>query len=147
VIREANEADISRIVEMGSRSLMEGAYRDQVSDNPEQTKKFALQVMQQGKILVAEEEDRLVGLLAFILFPHYFSGEPTAGEVMWYVEPEHRPGGIALKLLWAAEELAKTLGAVRMQMTSPTADVASIYQRFGYKQIEVSYQKELQKCR
>lgn len=149
MIREAKEQDIPRIVEMGSRSLAEGPYRDQISDNPEETGKFALQVMNQGKVLVAEQDSKLIGLLAFILFPHYFSGELTAGEVMWYVEPEYRQAAsfgksIALDLLDKAEGMARAEGAKRMQLTAPTDAVGILYKRRGYKQIEVSYQKELQ---
>lgn len=134
---------------MGSRSLAEGPYRNQISDNPDETGKFALQVMQQGKILVAEEDSQLIGLLAFIVFPHYFSGELTAGEVMWYVEPEYRQAesfgkSVALELLDRAEGMARESGAMRMQLTAPTDAVGILYKRRGYKQIEVSYQKELQ---
>ena len=99
MIREANESDIPRITEMGSRSLREGPYKDLVADKPEETGKLALQVIQKGLVLVSEEDEKLTGLLAFIIFPHYFSGELTAGEVMWYVEPEYRATFTAICLL------------------------------------------------
>lgn len=145
LIREAIEADIPEILKLGSRSLLEGPYKDQIKGNPEHAAKLALSILTKGKgrILLSTLDDTITGLLAFILFDHYFSGELTAGEVMWYVIPEARPGGIALKLLWHAEALAKSLGALRMQFTAPTVQVGNIYKRFGYHQIEVSYQKEL----
>lgn len=144
MIREAASSDIPRIVELGSRSLVDGPYRDLVKDTPEQSAKLALQVIEKaGRVLLWEENGQITGMLAFILFPHYFTGELTAGELMWYVEPESRPGGAALRLLWAAEELARSLGAQKMQFTAPTEAVGDIYKRFGYSKIEVSYQKEL----
>lgn len=143
-IREAQESDVPRITEMGSRSLREGAYRDLVGDNPGQTGKLALEVMGKGKILVSEESDgTLSGLLAFIVFPHYFSGELTAGEVMWYVEPEHRKSLTSICLLRAAERMAREMGAKRMQFTAPTAEVGRAYESLKYKQVEVTYQKAL----
>jgi GNAT superfamily N-acetyltransferase len=143
MIREANEADIPRIQEMGSRSLREGPYKDLVGDNPEQTGKLALDVLKRGMILVAEQDAKLVGLLGFIVFPHYFSGELTAGEVMWYVEPEFRQSWTALALLRAAERMARSFGAKYMQFTAPTAEVGRAYEALKYKQVEVSYQKAL----
>ena len=145
MIREATPKDLPRIVEMGSRSLLEGPYRDQIADNPEESAKLALQVMnsQKGKVLVAEESGEVIGLLGFVIFPHYFSGEITAGELMWYVEPEFRKSFTALALLRRAESLARAAGAKRMQFTAPTAAVGDAYKALGYQPIEVSYQKEL----
>ena len=144
MIREAEESDIPRIVEMGSRSLKEGPYRDQVGDNPDITKQLAWDVIsQKGRVLVAVEDGQIIGLLAFILFPHYFSSELTAGELMWYVEPEFRRSFTGIALLRAAERMAREMGAKRMQFTAPTNQVATAYERLGYSQIEVSFQKEL----
>jgi hypothetical protein len=144
MIREAKAEDVPRIVEMGSRSLREGPYKDLVGDNPERTGQLALEVLQKGMILVAEEEDgTLSGLLGFIVFPHYFSGELTAGEVMWYVEPEYRKSFTALMLLRGAERMARSFGAKYMQFTAPTAEVGKAYESMHYKQVEVSFQKAL----
>lgn len=143
MIREATKEDIPRIQEMGSRSLREGPYKDLVGDNPEQTGKLALDVLQKGMILVSEEDGKLTGLLGFIVFPHYFSGELTAGEVMWYVEPEYRHSFTALALLRGAERLARNFGAKYMQFTAPTAEVGKAYEALKYQQVEVSFQKAL----
>lgn len=145
MIREATSEDIPRIVEMGSRSLLDGPYREQIADNPEQAALLALQVIhnQNGRVLVAEEDGKVIGLMALILFPHYFSGELTAGELMWYVEPEFRQSFTSLALLRGAERLARDAGAKRMQFTAPTSDVASAYKSLGYSQVEVSFQKAL----
>src|SRR5690348_14746074 len=85
MIREALPTDIDRIVEMGSRSLRDGPYRDEVGDSPKTTAALCQQVLESGKILVAEEDGNVIGVLGFIVFPHYFSGERTAGELIWYV--------------------------------------------------------------
>lgn len=117
-----------------------------IRDTPEQSAKLALQVIEnaQGKILLYENDGgRVVGLLGFIIFPHYFTQEMTANEIMWYVEPEERRGGGALQLLWEAERQAKAMGATHMGFSAPNANVAKIYERFGYKQLEVSFVKEL----
>ena len=83
MIREALGTDIPRIVELGSRSLVDGPYKDLLKDTPEQSAKLALEVLEhKGKVLLYEnDEGKVVGLLAFIIFPHYFTGELTAGEL------------------------------------------------------------------
>lgn len=144
MIREAQERDIPRIVELGTRSLKDGPYAGLSEDNPVQSEKLARHIIENiGKVLLWEEEGRVSGLLGFIVYDHYFSGEKTAQEIMWYVEPEYRAGGAGMKLFWKAHELAKEMGARNMQFTAPTEQVGAIYKRFGYLQLEVCYQKGL----
>lgn len=145
MIREATLEDVPTIVALGSRSLQDGPYRHRFPDNPEHTAKFVTLVIQAlGKILLWQEDDGMVtGLLGILIFPHVFSGEITAQEIMWYVIPEFRAGGAAIKLLWEAEKLAKSKGAKIMQFTAPDATTSAVYQRFGYKAVEVSFEKAL----
>jgi GNAT superfamily N-acetyltransferase len=146
LIRAATETDIPEIVKLGSRSLADGPYAGMLKDTPEQSAKLALAVIQGsgGKILVYETDGgKVAGLLGFLIFPHYFTQEPTATEIMWYVLPEERNGGAGIKLLWEAEKQAKAMGAKRMGFTAPSADVVKLYERFGYKQVEITFMKEL----
>src|SRR5882672_7418588 len=91
-IREATSADIPRIGELGSRSLLDGPYAGVIKDVPAQAAIFAQKVLEMGKILLAEEDGIVTGLLGFIFTKHHFSNQPYAAELMWYVEPEHRKG-------------------------------------------------------
>jgi hypothetical protein len=143
-IREATEADIPKLVEMGSESLREGPYKDEL-DNPEQSAKFALEVISSahGKVLVADEEGELRGLLGFVLYPHYFTGQQTAIELMWYVRPEYRRSMTGICLIRAGQRIAKTMGAAKMQLTAPTREVGAAYEAMGYRPIEVAYQRTL----
>jgi predicted N-acetyltransferase YhbS len=143
-IRTATPTDLPRIVELGSQSLKDGPYAGIINDVPAQAKKCAEMVMREGKILLAEnDEKRVVGLLAFIIADHHFSGQKYAAELMWYVEPDQRKGAPALRLLWEAEKLAKEAGAESFLFTAPNDDVAALYARFGYKKLEVTFQKIL----
>lgn len=143
MIRIATQEDIPRIVELGSRSLQDGPYAGLIRDVPAQAALCAHEVMDRGRILLGEECGEVVGLLGFIVANHHFSGQKYAAEMMWYVEREHRKGGIAIKLLWEAEKQAKELGAEDMVFTAPNEDVSALYQRFGYHKMEVTYRKAL----
>lgn len=150
MIREATPADIPRIIEMGRKFLLSGPYRDIMPDNPEVATSLAekLVAYPEAKVLVAEEEGKVIGVFAFVVFPHYYSGLSTAGELIWYILPEHRrmtsfTDSPALNLLNEAEKLAKEMGAVQMHLTAPTIEIGSLYKRRGYKQVEIGFQREL----
>lgn len=142
-IRIAEEKDIPRIVELGSRSLQDGPYAGIIKDVPAQAKKCAEMVMGSGKILLGEEDGLVVGLLGFLVANHHFSGQRYAAELMWFVLAEHRKGGIAMKLLWEAEKQAHLMGAKEIIFTAPNEDISALYKRFGYEKVEVAYRKTL----
>jgi len=141
-IRPATQVDIPRIVEMGMRQIEEGAYNDQCR-NPEQTKNLlhALLEKQATHLLLYEENGQSVGMLGMMIAPHFYTGEITAHELTWYVEPEYRHSFAAISLLRAAERIARTEGAKRIQFTAPTDDVAKAYEALGYHKLEVTYEK------
>lgn len=145
MIRAATTADIPRVVEMGSRSLQQGPYKGLVEDVPAATEKLARSVIENGngKILVAEEDGRLVGLLGYLVFDHYFTGKPTAAEIMWWVEPEYRKSLTAIILFRHMVQQLASLRPIRMMFTAPTEQVAKAYEALGMKALEVGYYKDL----
>lgn len=145
MIREATAADIPRVLEMGSRSLKQGPYKGLIEDVPAATERLASSVIEsgKGKILVAEEDSQLVGLLGYIIFDHYFTGKPTAAEVMWWVEPEFRASMIGIMLFRRMVRELASLRPIRMQFTAPTEEVAKAYESLGMKALEVGYYKDL----
>lgn len=147
-IRPATVSDFPRIVELGSRSLMDGPYAGIIRDNPEQGKKCAAMVLEHGVVLLAQKAGRVVGLLGFIVADHHFSGQRYATELMFYIEPEHRTvkgfgDSFALELMREAERLAEIMGAESFAFTAPSAAVGQFYQRYGYRELEIVYQKVL----
>lgn len=141
MIRAATGEDVPRLVEMGRRFRSETGYAKVLAENPAKMAELAGQLAAAGGLLVAERAGTLVGMLGFVVFPHFISGETTAGEVFWWVEPEHRGEGV--KLLREAEHCARAAGAEKMQMIAPTDRVATLYRRLGYEFVEASYQRSL----
>lgn len=126
---------------MGLRFRRESEYRGIIQENPEQMRALATQLARSGSLLVSERNGRLVGMLGYVVFPHFLSGELVSGEVFWWVEPEFRGEGV--KLLRAAEERSRDYGAKYMQMIAPNERVAGLYRRLGYQAIETSFQRPL----
>jgi RimJ/RimL family protein N-acetyltransferase len=141
MIRLASEADIPRLVEMGLRFRRESEYVDVLAENAGKMEELARQLAKNGCLVVSERAGRVVGMLGYVIFPHFLSGELVSGEVFWWVEPEER--GEGLKLLRAAEECSRRNGAKFMQMIAPNDRVGAFYERLGYRRVETSFQRPL----
>lgn len=139
-VRPAVEADLPTILVMGRRFLASSSYRDVLRDNPQQMARFASALMEQGGLFVLEVDGAVVGMLGALMTPHYLSGDAIATEVVWWVDPAHRGWG-GRQLLEAAEQWAKTQGAVALQMIAPDERVGRLYERAGYSFVESAYQK------
>jgi GNAT superfamily N-acetyltransferase len=141
MIRLATIEDLPRVVEMGRRFRRETSYAEKLKENAAQMLALAERLVAGNGLLLAERSERLIGMLGFVVYPHFISGEITAGEIFWWVEPEFR--GEGLRLLREAEKCARQAGATRMQMIAPNDRVAHVYRRVGYEFVESTYQKEL----
>lgn len=141
MIRDAQTSDLARIVEMGCRFRKESSYDKYLTENPERMGQLAEQLISQKGLLVSERQEKIIGMLGFIVYSHFISGELVAGEVFWWVEPEHRGEGI--RLLREMEKRARLAGAKHMQMVAPNEKVGHFYQRLGYGFVESAYQRTL----
>ena len=99
-----------------------------------------------GHILASFAGSEITGVLGFVVSRDLHTGDLMATETMWYTLPNHRGHGI--RLLKAFEEQAAKLGAKRIAMihllTINAPELEKLYQRMGYKAIEVHYLKEVQ---
>jgi GNAT superfamily N-acetyltransferase len=148
VIRDATADDIPRLVEMGERFLTETVYRGRVAVNPLAMARTVglLLASDLGTVFVSEQDGIVVGMIGLLLFENPITGEPTASELFWWVEPESR--GHGLRLLKRAEQWARDMGAARIHMIAPAdTDVGRLYQRCGYRVLETSWQLDLTSAR
>ena len=136
-IRYAEPADFPRLIDMGCRFLTETSYSRFITPDREAMSK----TIEKIRVGVMEQDERIVGMIGFIVYPHPLSGEMVSGEVMWWVEPEMRGKGIKL-LRWAENE-ARQAGARLIQMIAPDIRVGSLYRRLGYSEVETTYQRRL----
>ena len=125
-----------------SRQQLAAVYGDTVADAPAQVEATVTQLVTSptATVFVAERDGLVIGMIGLMRYVHHASGLPTAGEVMWWVEPEARGRGVAL--LTRAERWAAETGAQQIQMVAPAtnARVGRLYERRGYRAIETSYQ-------
>lgn len=99
-----------------------------------------------GLIMVLDDGGEIRGAIGALAYTDPNNGHPTMAEAFWYVHPDHRGHGLAL--LTALEKEAAAAGCKFLTMvylvdSMPDA-VRSIYERRGYKAMEVHYIKEVQ---
>lgn len=148
MIRQAHWDDVSEIMRM-SRDFygrMEAPYPFDESSVADLA--GGLLQGEKGVMLVADAEERLVGMAGAVLAPFPFNRTRVyAQELCWWIEPEHRGGSLALRLLKQLEISVKELGASGLMMLcleNLKADsVGRFYERRGYRPQERSYFKEL----
>jgi aminoglycoside 6'-N-acetyltransferase I len=101
--------------------------------------------------LVAEATDgTLVGFLEVGLRSHADGCDPSRAVGFiegWYVAEGHRRQGIGRKLLFAAEDWARSLGCAEMASDTPIANAVSqrVHQALGYTEVDrcVHFRKPL----
>ncbi|HET8644054.1 MAG TPA: GNAT family N-acetyltransferase [Vicinamibacteria bacterium] len=130
---------------MSARFALESEYAGVIRVDPERVAETIANVAtsDNGAIFVAGDEGDPRGMIVLVAYDHPYSGERTAYELAWWMEPEARSDGDGLRLLRAAEEWGREVGAKTMYMVAPNDRVGALYQRLGYAKVETSYQRSL----
>ncbi len=138
MIREAVEADIPMIMELGKRFADEAGVTDAVGWDDTSVEVMLVSMIEGDHILLVGDR----GMIGGLVFAHPFSGRKIFQEMFWRNEGPPTQG---VRLLDMAEKLAAERGCERSMMieidTFPGA--ARIYQRRGYRPAERNYIKEL----
>jgi len=96
-------------------------------------------------LFLLEDGGDLVGMLVGGIASPLFSKDRVATELAWFVEPEHRDGRAAYKLLASYEKWAKDSGCsfVTMVDIDTLESLEPLYTRKGYTLTEKTYVKEI----
>ena len=147
IIRTGNKFDIDEILRMVKAFIMES----QLSDNIKQSldtnyvnKLYHHLILGGGLILVIEHEHKLIGMIAGIKSPNIWNEhDHSLREILFYIEPEHRKGRIAYKLLTeynkSAQEMLDAKKISNYTMTKNEFTDKIDYSRFGYNKIEETW--------
>lgn len=146
IIRNAKEQDVDAIVELIMLFYAEGLNASGLSFDKESLRVTVDTVIKNHIFIVAENDDGIQGCIAGLFASSIFDNkQKVVEEKIWFIKPEFRGNGAAIKLLKALEVTAKTIGAdiiIMAHMTNIMPDkVKKIYNSFGYKQAESHYIK------
>jgi N-acetylglutamate synthase-like GNAT family acetyltransferase len=137
MIRRATADDVPALVAMGARFLAEGPYAATRPTSADALEAFVAHMVSHAYVVRSDH-----GMLAGHAFAHPITGEPTASEVAWWVEPEARGGLAALRLLTHFEAWAADHGVRAVQMIAPAGTrLGRLYARYGYRELETTWEK------
>lgn len=145
VVRPAETSDARRIAELlASGSLRLGA-EDALDPAPYAA---VIGAHQRGpsKILVAEVDFRVVGVLQLLVFQHLQQQGGVCAELeSVHVDEEMRSQGIGGALVEEAVRIATELGCYRVQLTSnrQRPDAHRFYEAHGFEQSHLGFKRYL----
>lgn len=148
-VRRAEHSDVGKMVAFGREFWHQTSYYQQgVEYDEEQCSALTHHLIDEGIVLLAESNNRPVALLLMVVGAMPFNPlAVVATELVYYVDPEHRKGGLGFKILKQAEKLAESKGVKyisMIHMDSVTPERAeAVYKRMGYHKTETLFSKEL----
>lgn len=146
-VRTAIPQDTPAILELSKAFFETTDYRHFASHDDDVVSHLIDVMRNDGVMLVAESEDRLVGIVGLVVTPFMFDHNITAAyEVVWYVDPAAQGAGAGRLLLEAIEPACVARGADIIQMVrlSTSPEIAGqLYERMGYRPSEFSYTKRV----
>lgn len=148
-IRHARIEDGPAIVALGHFMHAESPrYRDAVYSEARCLSTFeSLMGNEFGVVLVATDDEELIGMMVGFVMPPFFSEGLTASEMVLYVAPKWRGSSVAPRLVWTFEHCAQEKGATEISVgvsTGVDADrTTKFYQHLGYTLMGTTLLKRL----
>lgn len=97
-------------------------------------------------ILLGCKDDQIVGMIIASTSEMLINRDIVAQELVYWIDPEHRGGRLAIQMLDAFEYWAIKVGAKFIQMslvaTELAPKVSAIYKRKGYRPCETGFLKK-----
>lgn len=102
----------------------------------------------QGTVISYWNDRELIGGLGGFIFRDLFDDRVVATEIFWFVDAAHRNRSAGFRLLKAYESWAFGQGAVETRVLylvggEHDEQLGRLYQKLGYKQIEIGWAKPL----
>lgn len=147
MIRTATVEDIPRIIELGHKLHQTSRYAAQEFDPGVAASFIEGLISGHGVVFVAVVDGQIVGGFAGGIVEQWFSTQKVAYDYSFFIEPEHRSGITAIKLLRAFEHWATSMGADHIQI-GITTDIntegtARFYRAMGFDDIGQFFGKEV----
>jgi GNAT superfamily N-acetyltransferase len=125
-------------------------YKD-ITVDPEKMEELISDILEgdgtKSIIVLGLVDDTPVGMVAAAASEMLLNREFIAQEIIYWIEPEHRGGKLALELMKAYEFWALKVGCTYTQMSLVETDqalkVARLYERKGYTPIERGFLKRV----
>lgn len=147
IVRNATHDDIPRIVEMAQKFYEQTQHAKHIPMKKECAAGLAIITMEQGTMLVAEKDGKVVAMLSAFIDNFTFNDEVLmVNEIAFWVDESVRGTLVAVRLMKEARKICKSKGVLFFNMatlaTSP--DVAGrIYKAMGLEPVANIYMQAL----
>jgi GNAT superfamily N-acetyltransferase len=147
-VRALERSEVALCLPMGGRFFAEAKLPGEWSDAAFLGQWQSFYDLGFGRIFGAMNGAGLVGVCGGLVAPDTNTGQRRATELFWWLDPEHRRGSLALRLMRAFEEWAEAEGceAVSFAFIHGTGREEVLdrwYRRRGYRPLETHYVKVL----
>jgi GNAT superfamily N-acetyltransferase len=139
MIRAATATDFEDLQRFARRFVSDTPYAKFAGDDLDLT----AGVLKAPCRLVAELDGKLIGALLGTANTLWFVPAMVAVVLAWWVEPEHRGGMAAGRLLEGFEAWAREQGCVTAFVSDRHIEAPDYLQRLGYTAVERQHAKEL----
>lgn len=137
-IREMTQGDVQYALGLGVDMHQESWFRDFDFDVNKALSIWDRKVAQPDRwcLFVAEENDKIIGVFAGFANEHFFGNDLVSGDLILYVDPEHRGGTAAPRLIQAYEKWARSIGVKEIHIGVSTGvnveRTARLFEKLGF---------------
>ena len=118
MIRSATLLDVPKILDLVKEFYPLTHYSKFAEFDDDTVTNLIDTLKRRGILLLAQQEDEVIGIIGFIGAPFIFNNAVTTGhEVIWWVRPEFRNTSVGVQLLTRADQIASLRGWASLQMT------------------------------
>lgn len=144
MIRPATTADIPDIVEHGRRMHTDTSYAH-VTYSPARVAATCATLISNGFIIVAELDGVIVGAMLGDVCQPWYTEDYTGIEHALYLQPEHRNGLLAAKMVRSFEKWCVSMGAkqIRPGVGTGVGNVERLYEALGFKRVGSFFNKDI----
>jgi GNAT superfamily N-acetyltransferase len=140
MMRDATPDDIGRMVELGARMHAESPVWSRLRFSADRLAASIRFAIDRGFAKVLEDESgKMIGGMLAAAVPHWFSEDAVACDMALFIEPEHRGGMAAARLLNAYAQWARGTGAALVQFGITTGvhteATQAMCERLGWRQV------------
>lgn len=145
MIRNATLDDIPRIVEMGKNLTLQTTYGF-VTYSPERVQATCELLINSGFIVVAQKNGEVVGAMLGDVYTPWYTTDRMGIDYSIYIEPEHRQGMIAVRMIKRFEEWCIGMGAKQIRPGVGTGDknISRLYHALGYRSVGECFLKDVE---
>lgn len=144
MIRLGTADDIPRVIEMAEQLKDISSYQH-ITISATRITECCKAMIQAGFFVVAEIDGKVVGGMMGDVYTPWYSEDKLGVDYSIFVEPEHRNGLLAVKMLKRFEEWCIKMGAKQIRPGIGTGDMSSsrLYQALGYKPVGNWFLKDI----